>query len=57
MYAPKDGTVFEAVEPGSTGIHECFWMDCCFWGPEAGDLYPMRPVVWRLKPNQVQALP
>ncbi len=55
-YAPKDGTVFEAIEPGSTGIHDTFWMDCSFWVPEAGDAYPSRPILWRLKPGQVQQL-
>jgi len=25
IYCPKDGTVFEVIEPGSSGIHRCHY--------------------------------
>lgn len=53
QYCPKDGTVFLAIEPGSTGIHDCCymgeWPNGHWWGPEAGDMWPMRPVLFKLK--------
>ncbi len=53
IYCPKDGTYFDAIEAGSTGIH-----DCCYMGewPEGGwwvaahdDLWPAHPVLFRPK--------
>jgi len=53
IYCPKDGTVFEAIEAGSTGIHECHydgeWPEGIWWIHSAGDLYPSRPILFRLK--------
>lgn len=55
MYCPKDGSVFEVVEIGSTGIHDCHyegeWPDGSWWVHSAGDLWPSHPVLFRLKPH------
>lgn len=57
IYAPKDGTVFQVIENGSTGIFDCAysgeWPDG-FWNTmDASDVYPSRstPVLFRLKPK------
>jgi hypothetical protein len=53
IYCPKDGTVFDAIEPGSTGIHDCHymgeWPNGSWWVHEAGDLWPSHPCLFRLK--------
>lgn len=53
LYAPKDGTPFDAIEAGSIGIHTCVylgkWPDGAFFYEEAGDLWPARPAMFRLK--------
>ena len=53
IYCPKDGTEFHAIEPGSTGIHDCRydgeWPDGRWWIIGDGDLYPSRPVLFRRK--------
>lgn len=55
IYCPKDGTMFHAIEAGSTGIH-----DCRYWGewPNGGwnvvdehDAYPSHPILFRLYPE------
>lgn len=52
-YCPKDGSMFDAIEAGSTGIHDCFydgdWPDGHYWIPDKGDLWPSRPILFRLK--------
>jgi hypothetical protein len=52
MYCPKDGTIFDAVEAGSTGIHRCHydgdWPKGTWWIHDAGDLWPARPILYRL---------
>lgn len=59
MYCPKDGTAFDAIEAGSTGIHTCFyegeWPDGHWWIAEAGDLWPARPILFRAKKEGVSA--
>ena len=51
IYCPKDGTHFDAIEAGSSGMHECFyegeWPDGHWWMPSEGDLWPSRPILWR----------
>ena len=51
MYCPKDGSIFDAIEAGSTGIHPCnyrgTWSDGNFWIHEDGDLWPSRPILFR----------
>lgn len=53
-YCPKDGSHFQAIEAGSTGIH-----DCAYWGawPTGGwnifdgDVWPSRPILFKLYPE------
>jgi hypothetical protein len=56
IYCPKDGTTFDAIEAGSTGIHDCYysgpWPKGSWWIVEAEDHWPCRPVLFRLKPGQ-----
>jgi len=51
MYAPKDGTWFDAIEPGSTGIHDCHykgeWPEGSWWVSAYGDLYSANPALFR----------
>lgn len=53
MYCPKDGSTFDAIEAGSTGIHACRymgeWPDGSWWIAEAGDLWPAHPILFRLR--------
>lgn len=53
IYCPKDGTIFDAIEPGSTGIHDCSyrgeWPKGSWEVYEAGDIWPSRPCLFRLK--------
>lgn len=54
IYCPKDGTTFEVIEAGSTGVHDCVyegkWPDGCWWILADGDMWPSRPILFRLKP-------
>ncbi len=51
MYCPKDGTWFDAIEVGSTGIHDCHyegtWPNGHWWVADAHDLRPSRPALFR----------
>ena len=51
VYCPKDGTVFLAIEPGSTGFHECHyagdWPDGHWWVADDYDMYPSRPILFK----------
>lgn len=53
IYCPKDGTVFDAIEVGSTGIHDCHyegeWPNGHWWTRDGDDLWPSRPSLYRLK--------
>ncbi|KJV07991.1 hypothetical protein [Methylocucumis oryzae] len=53
-YCPKDGSIFDAIEAGSTGIHSCHydgeWPTGYYMIYSAGDLYPSNPILWRKKP-------
>ena len=50
---PKDGTRFDVIEPGSTGIHQCYyegpWPKGSWWIVGDDDLYPSRPVLFKSK--------
>ena len=52
-YCPKDGTVFDSIEAGSTGIcpasYDGEWPNGRWWGYEAGDMWPTRPILFKLK--------
>lgn len=51
IYCPKDGTVFEAIEPGSTGIFRTHyagdWPTGGWWAEDGGDLWPASPCLFR----------
>ena len=50
-YCPKDGSTFDVIEAGSTGIHRAHyagvWPNGCWWIADQGDLWPCRPVLYR----------
>lgn len=51
IYCPKDGTEFEVIEAGSTGVHRCIylgeWPNGSWWILDSGDLWPSRPILFR----------
>jgi len=51
IYCPKDGTIFEVIEAGSTGIHLCHyegeWPKGTWWVHGNDDLWPSRPILFR----------
>jgi len=55
MYCPKDGSHFQVIEAGSTGIHDCRyegeWPKGSWWIHGDGDIWPSRPVLFRLYPE------
>ena len=55
MYCPKDGSSFDVVEAGSSGIHRCHysgdWPNGSWWVADAGDLWPSSPILFRLDPE------
>ncbi len=50
-HCPKDGSMFDAIEIGSTGIHRANHDGKYCWIHDAGDLWPSRPVLFRLDPE------
>lgn len=52
IYCPKDGTTFDAIEAGSSGIQECYyegkWPNWHWWALDEGDLWPSRPILYRV---------
>ena len=54
MYCPKDGSPFEVIEAGSTGIFRCIydgeWPTGSYWIQEDGGS-PSRPILFRLYPD------
>ena len=59
IYCPKDGSSFDVIEPGSTGIHRAHyqgtWPSGSWWIEADGDLWPSRPILWRLSPPPPQS--
>lgn len=53
IYCPKDGTTFDALEPGCTAIQACFyegeWPNGTYWASDECDMYPSHPVLFRLR--------
>jgi len=51
IYCPKDGSAFDVIEAGSTGIFPCCyqgeWPDGHWWIEDAGDIWPSRPILYR----------
>jgi len=61
IYCPKDGSTFDAIEPGSTGIGKCLymgkWPTGSWWMLDAGDLWPSRPCLYRpIVANEIRKL-
>jgi hypothetical protein len=61
IYCPKDGSEFDAIEAGSTGIHKCFysgvWPNGTWWVSAHGDLWPSRPILYRKPVNALKEIP
>ena len=55
IYCPKDGSTFDVIEAGSTGIHTAHyqgeWPKGGWWVHAEGDLWPSRPILWRPTPK------
>lgn len=55
IYCPKDGSSFDVIEPGSTGIFRCHyvgeWPDGQWYAEDGGDLWPSSPILFRLDPE------
>ena len=53
IYCPKDGTVFKAIEAGSTGKHDCTyegeWPNGSWWILADGDAYPSYPTMFKAR--------
>jgi hypothetical protein len=53
IYCPKDGSQFQVIEAGSTGVHDCTydgeWPKGTWWVHD-GDTWPSRPILFRLYP-------
>lgn len=53
IYCPKDGTYFDAIEAGSTGVHDCTyhgeWPTGGWWVADDNDLWPSHPTLYRLR--------
>lgn len=53
IYCPKDGSEFDVIEPGSTGIHRCIyegeWPSGRWWIVEDGDMSPSRPILFKAR--------
>ena len=57
-YCPKDGSEFELIEAGSSGISRGYWSyhngrdgAGCVWIPADGDLWPSHPILYRTIPT------
>lgn len=57
IYCPKDGSVFDAIEVGSTGIfpthYDGEWPDGHWWASDDGDLCPSRPCLYRVTEKEL----
>lgn len=55
IYCPKDGSPFEVIEAGSTGIFRAHytgeWPEGSWWVEDGGDIWPSRPTLFRLLPE------
>ena len=52
IYCPKDGSTFNAIEAGSTGVHtahyEGEWPTGSWLVHDEGDLWPSRPILFKM---------
>ena len=59
IYCPKDGNPFDAIEVGSTGIHQCVyegkWPKGSWWLLGDGDMWPSRPIMYRKTQAELDA--
>lgn len=57
VYCPKDGSKFDAISAGSTGIHETWyegeWPTGDWWCFDGGDVWPSRPTLYRVTPTEL----
>jgi len=53
-HAPRDGSSFLVIEPGSTGVHEAYRDEHGFWIYD-GDTWPSWPVLWKPLSHPPQA--
>lgn len=55
IYCPKDGTSFQVIEAGSSGIHQAHyegsWPKGTWWIEDGGDMWPSRPILFKLFPE------
>lgn len=51
VYCPKDGSIFKAIEAGSSGIHDCSydgeWPSGSWYVHAYDDLWPTRPILFK----------
>jgi len=51
QYCPKDGSTFDSIEVGSTGIHRSHysgvWPNGVWYTYDRGDLWPAHPILYR----------
>lgn len=51
IYCPKDGSPFDSISVGSTGIHSCHyegtWPSGSWWVADGGDIWPAHPALYR----------
>jgi hypothetical protein len=51
QYCPKDGSTFDSIEVGSTGIHRSHysgvWPNGVWYTHDRGDLWPAHPILYR----------
>lgn len=56
-HCPKDGSGFDVIEAGSTGIHKCFyegkWPSGSWLIESDGDLWPSRPLLYRITDREI----
>lgn len=59
QYCPKDGSEFDVVEAGSTGIHRAHylgeWPTGGWFVADAGDYWPSRPTLYRVTEREIAA--
>ena len=52
IFCPKDGSIFYVIESGSSGIHKAHyegkWPDGRWWIHDKSDLWPSRPILFKL---------
>jgi hypothetical protein len=57
IYCPKDGSSFDVIEAGSTGIHRAHyegeWPKGGWWIEADDDLWPSRPILYRPGPEEL----